>query len=364
MTFRAAAIQPLIGHSMGAMLLLHSSNQAVIEANIAPSTSPWYTALNSELGAVESLVVGWRQNGYLFFQQDILGQVIACGQAFRAARSTLDALIASLERDDSPATRDEVVGELLRLAGHVTAITTSLDGYLEKLKAYQAAVADPHEAMIATIAQVQSQEADIQAQIQQVNATIATLKAQVTSARQAISMAEAAEHEGTLETIFGILFAPFTGGLSLILAGIGVASITQAEDKINDLETTIAAFQQQIVAGQSELSEDQSQVATLQGLTLGVGLILSDLDGIATALDPLRITWATLAGELSDVARKVQDATTTSGAMAERTWFDAACDEWEVIVSTCQHLQGRSPPVPRRVTIGAPASRSRAGVAR
>ena len=43
--------------SMGSILLLNSSCQAVIEAEITEVSSPWYDQLDRELGAAENLVV-------------------------------------------------------------------------------------------------------------------------------------------------------------------------------------------------------------------------------------------------------------------------------------------------------------------
>ena len=88
-----------ISDSIGAMLLLNSSCQALIQAEISPSSSPWYPILNQELGQAENLVVGWRQNGYRYFQTEILQQIDACAQRFLAAQPHIDGLFASLEQD-------------------------------------------------------------------------------------------------------------------------------------------------------------------------------------------------------------------------------------------------------------------------
>ena len=75
MPLNGAATNSEIDASIGSILLLNSSCQAVIEAEITEVSSPWYDQLDHELGAAENLVVGWRRSGVLYFQTDILDTI-------------------------------------------------------------------------------------------------------------------------------------------------------------------------------------------------------------------------------------------------------------------------------------------------
>ena len=57
MAFSGATTKEQLNQSMNAMLLLHSSCQAIIEATIAQIDSSWYNTIVNELGAAEELVV-------------------------------------------------------------------------------------------------------------------------------------------------------------------------------------------------------------------------------------------------------------------------------------------------------------------
>jgi hypothetical protein len=308
--------------------------------------------LNAQLGAAEGLVIGWRRNGFLYFQQDILQEIIGCGQTFLAAQPTVDALFATLAQGGLDPTKAAIADELAQLTAPIGTMITSLDGYLDKLSGFQGAISVPHGEMTATIAQVQAQEASIQGQIETINQKISAMNVEIQTDRQAIASARAAEHRGIWETVFGVLLAPVTLGGSLVLAGIGVASIAEAESMVASLQSTLDAYQGSIASDQASLSDDQRQIATLSGLSASVGTILDDLSAIDTALDPLRTTWATLQGELQGIASKVRDAGTAQEALVAQVWFDAACIEWKTVVASCEDLSALAAPSPNIVAIG------------
>lgn len=352
MSFDPAQTEQQISNSIGAMVLLHASNQALIEVSITPSDSPWYQTLNQELGAVENVVVDWRESGFLYFQQQILQQIVACGQAWLTARPGIDALFAQLKANFDPALKQQIVDDLDALQAPVGAMQSSLADYLSQLQQFQTALDAPHHAMVVTVSQIQAEAASIQAEITAINQKIATLQQQLITDRQAIAKAKAAEHRGIAETIFGVLLAPFTGGLSLILAGIGVASIAEAEEKVSELEAQISSSQAQIVSDQGELSDDEKQITTLKGLTMSVDLALSDIDDISAALANLRTGWSVLAGELQTEAQNVANSDDAQSALMSQVWFDAACDGWVNIVQFAEDYSNANAPVPKRVQIG------------
>ena len=354
MSFDADQTIQQVTESIGAMLLLHSSCQALIEVAIAPSNSPWYPVLDQELGTAEDLVVGWRQNGYLYFQQAILIEIGTCGQAFLGARSNIDSLFKELSANFTPALQNQIVSAISALEAPVNGMINELTAYGQKLAVFEQALEIPNAQMNTSIAEIQAQEAEIQEQITAINAQIAALQQQVATDRVAISKARAARDRGIVETIFGILLAPFTGGVSLILAGIGVGTIAEAEEQVSALETSISGFQSTIVGDQTTLTTDQQQVATLQGLTMSMALALGDVKSIDSALDALRTSWGVLLSETLSAASDVQNAKTATDAIVGQVWFDAACNSWQSIVNFVQQMAGNQAPVPTQVTIGLP----------
>jgi hypothetical protein len=352
MSFDPSLTEQQLSESIGAMVLLHASNQALIEVSITPSPSLWYPILNQELGAIENLVVDWRERGFLYFQQQILQQVVTCGQAFLDARAGMDQQFDQLVANFNPALQQQIANELNQLQAPVKAMQTSLAAYLAQLQQFQTALVAPHHNMVVTVARIQAQAAQIQAQITAINQEIANLQQQLVTDRQAIAKAKAAEHRGIVETIFGVLLAPVTGGLSLILAGIGVASIADAEEKVSQLQSQITSSHAQIVSDQGQLSDDDKQISTLKGLTLCVDMALTDIDNIVNALGSLRTGWSVLAGEIQSEAQNVAQSDNAQSAVMSQVWFDAACNGWQNIIQFAQDYANRNAPVAQYVQIG------------
>lgn len=351
MSLNGAATNEQIDASMSAIALLNASCQAVVEAEIQQVSSGWYETLDQQLGAAEELVLQWRRSGFLYFQGDILGAIAAAGRGFLGARASIDAQFAALEANFSPAGQTELTSELKALAPPVQAIADEIGAYLARLRTFEGSMSGVQQQMTATVAQVQAQEAEIQSEIASIKQQIASLTAQVQTDRDAIAKARSARTSGIVETIFGILLAPVTGGASLILAGIGVASIAEAEGKIDSMESEISSYQQSIAADQTNLTSDQKVVATLDALTMSTGIVLSDITEIGTALDALRTQWTAFGGELDGVVDKVARATAAADLVVSQAWYDSACTEWEVIAKHVADLQAAGIDT-NRVTIG------------
>ncbi|XXR86601.1 hypothetical protein WME96_35325 [Sorangium sp. So ce406] len=335
---------------MSAVLLLNSSCQAVIEAEIYQVSSPWYDQLDQELGAAEELVIQWRRSGFLYFQSEVLDSIDAAGQAFAASKAQIDGLYASLSQSFSAELAAQLVAALRALEPPVQAISGQIAAYLARLAQFERQMGKPHSQMQTTIAEVQAEEVSLKAQIDAINQQIASLQQQVQVDRAAIAQAQARQRSGILETIFGVVLAPFSGGLSLVLVGIGVASIVEAQAMIDKMQSQIQSYQQTIAGDAQMLSQDQAIIATLSGLTMSTGLVLSDMDGIEEALDSLRASWTALDGELANVVDEVRRATSSQQVIVSQAWYDSASSELALVV---QHVDGiRDPDIStRRVTI-------------
>lgn len=348
MSFNADQTNQQVSNSMGAFVLLHASNQALIEADAAQNTSSWYPIIMQELGNAEDLVVDWRQSGFLYFQQEVLEAVITAGQAFVDAQPAIDAQFDQLSKTFDPALKAKIVAALKALETPLTTMDSSIGQFLNRLKQLESDMQTPLTNMEKTAADVQAQAAEINS----INAKIANLQAQIKTDRDAIAKAKAKRKSGIIETIFGVVFAPFTGGASLILAGIGVASIVEGEDKIHDMQKTISQYQGEIASDTSTLNQDEPQIATLHGLTLSLNIAVTDMQATQAALDSLRTTVTVLVGSIDDAADKVDQATTAKDALLEKVFFDASVTAWKEVVSFCQNLAANNAPTPTRVQIG------------
>jgi hypothetical protein len=341
MSFNGTTTREQVNRSMGAMLLLNSSCQGIVETYIQPSASPWFSQLRDELKVAQELVRDWRTSGYLYFSNDILAQTISCATAFDAARPDIEALFDEATGEFAIA-KQSLIDAFTDLVNLVAATQESIRGYEGKIQAWGDNLQKSHTQMATTIASIQNQEAELQAIITATNEKIASLQAEIVKDRQAIADAEEDENQGIVETIFGVLLSPFTGGASLILAGIGVSSIVGAEAKISGMQSTISTYQQQIVQGQGRISDDQKQLATLQGLTLSTSVALADMGNISQALQDLQISWQGLMDELQATVSKLGKAATSTGLLMEKAWFDAACAEIAIVAPRAKDLSARN----------------------
>lgn len=351
MPLNAQQVDAQLDEGLSGVALLSSSCQAVIEAEIERVESTWWEALDRELGEAEKLVANWRRSGVLYFEGEVLGSVSSCASAFLQARSPIAKLFASLEESFDPTTKQELIEAFRALEQPVSGIATLVGRYLERLASFEKAMGAIQQRMQSTVSEVQRNEVEIEEHIKAINAQIATLEEQVKTDREAISKARSEETKGIVETIFGILLAPVTGGFSLVLAGIGVASIAEAESAVDGMESEIASFQQTIAGDQTTLTGDQKIVATLQSLTMGTGLVLGDIANIERALDSLRTSWTVFDGELEGTVKKLEDATNAASLVVSKAWYEAACEEWEAIAKHVGALTGL-PVTTRRREVG------------
>ena len=137
------------------------------------------------------------------------------------------------------------------------------------------------------------------------------------------------------------MFAPLTGGASLILAGIGASSISDAEHEIQSMESSISNYQGQIVSEQHSLNEDEKIVATLNALNMSTKIVLDDIDSLDLAMTSLRTTWQTFVQELDDVISKIQTASSAQEVVLQQAWWNAAVLAWQNIETSTKTLLDR-----------------------
>jgi hypothetical protein len=126
----------------------------------------------------------------------------------------------------------------------------------------------------------------------------------------------------------------------LILAGIGVSSIAEAQSKVAAMEDTINDYQARIISTQQNMTQDQAQLVSLNGLTFSAGVALSDIDVASQMLDTVRTSWDAFFQEMGDVISKIASAQDARTIIVEKVWFTAACNEWDLIVTGAQGLIG------------------------
>lgn len=335
-------VQGKITQSMNAMLLLNSSCQAIVETYIAPSASPWYQQVENELGDAQDLVRKWRESGYLYFSQTILSGTAACASSILASKDQIESLYTQLTTTYSPSLKQSLISQLSGFGSQISALNNNIDDYEAKLKAWTLQISAVQNRLTTTVGAIQAQEADLQADIKSTNDQIASMQKTIETDRQAIAKAKAQRKRGIFETIFGCVLAPFTGGASLILAGIGVASIVEGEAAVNALESQIQTATSHIIADQAHLTDDQKQIVSLQGIVASANLLQSDVDFIGTSLDSLRTDWQLLSDNLTDQISKITNAENAQALIISKVWFDASCEEWSSILDFANSLQNMS----------------------
>ena len=339
MTLNARQITQQLSSNATAAANLSVSCQGILDTRLQPVASPWYAGLNRELQQAQALTTEWRDRFAKELQTDVLTCVIHCGQAFATQRNIITNLFDSAGGDFA-SVKTQLIAALTSLQSSTRMIVGTTANYEAQLRDWGQRLREVQVSMSGTVGQIQAEAGDLQAQIATTNSAIAAMTAEVIRDRQAIAEAQSQNTSGIVETIFGVLFAPFTGGLSLILAGIGVASIVEAQSKVNALESTIKSYQDRIVASQQALNQDQAQLVTLNGLLVSGNIALSDVDVSSRMLDQVRTSWDAFFQEMSGVVSKISNAQNASVWVVEKAWFTAACNEWDTIVTGAQGIIG------------------------
>jgi hypothetical protein len=339
MTLNAAQITQQLSSSATAAANLSASCQGILEAHLQAVASPWYANLNTQLRQAQALAGEWRTRFASELQTDVLNCVIHCGKAFGEHRATITNLFSSTG-SDFVGVRAQLVTELSGLLASTQMIVRTTANYEAQLRDWGQRLSTVQASLGKTVAQIQAQAGDLQAQIVATNLAIGAVTTEVVRDRKAIAEAQSQNTSGIVETVFGIVFAPFTGGLSLVLAGIGVSSIVEAQSKVNALESTIKSYQDRIVAAQQTLTQDQAQLVTLSGLLVSGNIALSDVQVSSQMLDQVRTSWDVFFREMNGIVSKISNAQNASAWIVENAWFSAACNEWDVTVIGAQGIIG------------------------
>lgn len=328
-----------VNQSANSMRMLNASCQGIVEAYIQPSQSSWYTVLENELVAAQRLVRGWRISGSLYFDQYVLDTSISCGRNFTNNKNVILQCFDTLISGKDDAVKEKLLGLLHQLAVPISQLNSSITEYEGSLKDFAIKMQASRDSMAKTVKEIQTQEATYQSQIDALNAKITDLQKQIQTDRDAIAKAKSEETKGIVETIFGIIFAPVTGGISLILAGIGVGSIAEAESEITSMTASINNYQGKIQQDLATINDDAKQIAVLQGLIMPVATAIQDADLISSALDGLKVLWQLQADELVDVTNKIIKAENAQDYLIGKAWFSAACTQWEAIHINSQAIK-------------------------
>ena len=352
MPLNASDVNRQFSASASATANLTASCQGILDTYLAPSSSPWYATLNSELQQAQTLAREWQTQYAEKTEAAIRSAVAECGQAFQSARANVTRLFDQAATDLAAA-KSGLQSELNKLKAPAQAISGTVSDYKGKQRDWGVRLQAAHDRMKVTVGEIQAQASDLQVQIAGINADISRLQSEIGNARRAISEAESKKTCGTVMAVIGFVLAPFTGGLSLIIAGIGVSSIQEAEGRVRELEDTIGKYQASIISRQQNLSQDEAQVVTLNGLTLAAGVAISDIEVAGRALDLVRVGWEAFFLELGGVIAKIEKAQNAAAIVLEKAWFNAALNEWALILPAPRRLRAAKPAI-RRVLLGNP----------
>lgn len=319
--------------SVSAILLFSSSCQAILQSTIDDSASgvSWYDEVNSKLLSMQKLVIDWREGGNLYFNNSFIEKISTASQVILSVKPKIEVLFdqIAIKYDDS--LRDQLLGMLNSIVPGINSIHDYASSYSTDLNHWGQEAENVHQDMVKLVGEIQAAEAQIKDTIDSINQQIADANQQIDTDRKAISDAEKSRTTGIIETVFGAVFAPFTGGASLILLGVGVASIVEAEQAIARLKSTIQDYQNQISNEQSDLSKDEKLVSALGVISAGLEVVVNDYKSVASSVDALQTTVVSLQDEIETVISKIAKAKSASEIIAQRVWFEAACTEWSAI---------------------------------
>lgn len=322
-----------------ASMMLNASCQAIIESYIEPSASPWYPPIERALADIQVLVRQWRQSGFLYFDRDIVEETASTDQYIMQQRDSILNAFAQLSEQVDPELKAQLIKNLQGIeekvggtASHVSSYNTFLTDWNGKMLSAQGQLND-------LIKRVQTEEAELEATIQAINVSIQELYKEIKETRNAINEAKAAEKRGTAETIIGLALAPFTGGASLILAGIGVYTLNEAEDQLKQLQGTLHSYQDKLNGDVRSLDADQKKVSLLKSLDMVVCVVLDDINDLFTYLDKLRTAWLTFEKEFQFEIKKLEDAQSASDFVIGKAWFHSMLNEWKIIMDTVNLLK-------------------------
>ena len=338
-----------IPQSIGAMVLLNSSCQGVVETYIDQgSAGQWYTQIEQNLNTVQKLVRQWRLSGNLYFSTDIASSVVNIGTTFNTTQLQVNTLFNELETSYNQGKLNQLIQILQTLQEPIQRLSTSINHYNNDLNSWAAKIEDAHEALQNTIAKIQQQETQIQAEITATNQQIELIQQQVSAFKKAIAQAKSKRKLGIFETIFGVVLAPFTLGGSLILAGFGVSSIVEAESEVTALQGDIQTSVNRINQDQQELSDDQKQITSLNALLLSVALVNEGCTDISRSLEALETSVGSLYDETSNVVDSLQKATTSEQVILQKVWYMSAFNEWQNILEVALSLTNAQPSITRK----------------
>lgn len=337
-TLNAQQINQQLGSTAIAAANLSASCQGILETHLQAADSPWYPELNGELQQAQAFASEWRTRFASELQMDILACIIHCGQAFASQRGVINDFFNST--GDFASAKAQLIAAFARLQGNTQMIVSTIWNHASQLREWGQRLSAAQDDLDRTVARVQAEAGGLQAQIAAVNTIIAAMTAEVIRDRKAIAEAQSQSNSGIVETVFSVSLAPFTGGLPLILAGIGATSIVEAQSKVSALESTIKNYQDRIVVSQQGLTQDQAQLVTLNGLLVSGGIALSDIWLFSQMLDQVRTSWDAFFQEMSGVVDKISQAQNAGAWVAEEAWFNAACNEWETIVTGTRGISG------------------------
>ncbi len=338
MAFSSVTSTDQIKHGMSATMLLNASCQSVLDAYFRFADQLLCQQIRDDVRRVRTLAGRWREESGQAYQYDVLIAIRDAGIGFDRAKEPVDALFDSLLRHFDPQVKSQLVAEISHLQRPVAAIVQAADRYLAALRQFQMDMTAAEEGLRRTVAEMQAHQQDIQAQIKKITGTIQSLVAEISADRTAIAAAQKEKALGIAEIVFGILFVPMTGGASLLLAGIGVASFDAADQRIAQLDEKILLAQQAVVDDQQTLDDDQRMIATLSSLTMSTGFIITDMDGVQPALDALRTGWAAFNADTERVTADIAKATSSDALALCQAWFDTACAEWVSVTDLAASL--------------------------
>lgn len=341
MTFNSDALLRDAGRATTADADIAAACHGILDTELRETGGDWYGPVNDALSQVKGLAQRWLTDYATMFRGTVLTDLRTQARAVTAmqpsVQSAFEALEANPDGDKTP-----VTDLLNRMKDAVEAVGQPIASYERTLQAWGNDLRPAQDNLNRVIGQVQDDAAHLQSQIAAINNQIGMLQGEIQKGRKAIDDAQSKRTSGIIETIFGVILAPVTLGTSLILAGVGVASIVEAESQIHAMEDQIRTHEAEIHDLTRDLDADQAQIVTLQGLLLPAQGASDSVALIEQRLVDMRATLDGFTGEVSEVVGDIDRATTAHSIVVAASWADAAFNEWAKVIDGLDTLIGET----------------------
>lgn len=312
---------------------------------VAPDPKPdWFDDLNGKLQVATGCADEWITDLGPRVTSKIPVGVVDFGTIFTPATEQILQIVHA--HPDAAGRDNRYVREIRELINQT--LLPPLDDSLTKiaeagddLKSWGSRIQAAHDGLSSGAVNIQKAQTSLQADIGKMNSAIDALHAEISKENTIIAASAGAIGVGVFALVAGIAFAPVTGGVSLIVSGIGAAGIIGGAITWGIFQHKINQQFDQIAKDQQRMQADKRQLVALNSLSLASNQAVGNLDLASSNLSRLRTQWATLQGELQGVVHKLESSEEAASTIVQGVFTQSAISEWDSAVETANALANR-----------------------